>query len=68
MTPNHVDIAKAFAAVQENMLPGLAVAWDKSGPAVLLAAQYAVAKLAVDSRYRPEDLIEIIRAVEAFET
>jgi hypothetical protein len=58
-----LEIAKAFAAIQEHVLPGLGVAWDTAGPATLLVAEHALAQLWVDSGFPLEDFLDMARAV-----
>jgi hypothetical protein len=57
-----VIIAKAFAAIQAEMLPGLGVAWDRSGPAALLVAGYAVSRLWLEAGGALEDFLEMVHA------
>jgi hypothetical protein len=51
------SIARAFAAVQQNVLPGLGIAWDKSGPEALLVAEYAICRLWIENGFPLNDLL-----------
>ena len=55
-------IAQAFAAIREDMLPGLEVAWDKAGPATLLVAELLIADLWKAEGYPIDELLEGIKA------
>lgn len=56
------DMARAYSAVQAHVLPGLGDAWEEAGPAVIMATQYALIQLAIDSRLPLSDLVDFIGA------
>jgi hypothetical protein len=55
-------IAQAFAAIREDMLPGLEIAWDKAGPATLFVAEFIIADLIKAEGYPIDEVLEGIKA------
>ena len=55
-------IAQAFAAIREDMLPGLGLAWDRAGPATLLIAELMIADLWVAEGYPIDELLDGLKA------
>jgi hypothetical protein len=60
----HCGMQAAFDAVEAHMLPGLGDAAEEAGPAVLLAAEFALVNLWVESGFSLDAFREVIDAVE----
>jgi hypothetical protein len=58
------DIARAYAAVQAHVLPGLGDAWDVAGPAVVLVMASILADIWLDSGFETFDLIQVVNGVQ----
>ena len=58
------EIAKAYLAVQEHVLPGLGDAWDAAGPAVVLVMASILADVWLESGFETFDLIRAINGIE----
>ena len=58
------EIARAYAAVQTHVLPGLGDAWDAAGPAVGLVLASILADVWLESGFETFDLIQVINGVQ----
>jgi hypothetical protein len=58
------EIARAYAAVQTHVLPGLGDAWDAAGPAVVLVLASILADVWLESGFQTFDLIRAVNGVE----
>jgi hypothetical protein len=55
-------ITEAFAAIREDVLPGLGIAWDRAGPATLFVAEFIIADLIKAEGYSPDALLDGLKA------
>ena len=58
------EIARAYAAVQVHVLPGLGDAWDAGGPAVGLVLASILADVGLESGFETFDLIQVINGAQ----